>query len=427
MKQLPRNVKIGPSRMPLCVADDDDDPFDDDESFSVTPPPVAVSEPRPSRRCAPRGEKSPTRPAHGLLVWAAMIVGVAVAISVSWIQSPPRQTAVALRAWATDMSKLDASTWVRSDDLDLGSLLRQRRADAQLEHEGYASIPGGVLYTPASFSSSDGTYDLLLHFHGNVKVVVESAVAAKLNAAVAVVNLGVGSARYQDFYAAPGMYEELLDNITGAMKRRGLAHPRLRRVALSAWSAGYGAISTILTQRQGRDPLDAILVLDGIHTGYRDGRPGELVARRLAPFVEATHAAASEDLLFSITYSEIDPPGYAGSRATAEHLMEVARSHGEVDEVEPSVPTYRKLPAMRGAVSKEDAKRLEPIDDRRVGSFHVRGYRGNTKGHHMAHLFQMGATVLPELARRWDAYAGYSGRADAVRAESVRMRSRRSR
>ncbi len=31
----------------------------------------------------------------------------------------------------------------------------------------------------------------------------------------------------------------------------------------------------------------------------------------------------------------------------------------------------------------------------------VRGYRGETPEHHMAHLLQMGATVLPELASRW--------------------------
>jgi len=59
-----------------------------------------------------------------------------------------------------------------------------------------------------------------------------------------------------------------------------------------------------------------------------------------------------------------------------------------------------------------------------VGSFRIRGYRGNTRGHHMAHLFQMGATVLPELAQRWDAYAGYTGRRDAVHASRVRMRAR---
>jgi hypothetical protein len=129
-------------------------------------------------------------------------------------------------------------------------------------------------------------------------------------------------------------------------------------------------------------------------------------------------------LLFSVTYSEIDPPGYAGSRATAEHLLSVAEKRGEVKDSALAVPAYRKLESMRGAVAKEDVRKLEPYADQQVGSFRIRGYRGNTRGHHMAHLFQMGATVLPELAVRWDAYAGYAGRRDAVRSSAVRQRAR---
>ncbi len=424
MKQFPRNVKTGPCRMPLCVADDAEDTFDWDESYSVTPPPVAVS----SRRTADPIDEEPiprvSSKASMIAIWTAVVVGVALALGASWIRTPQRQTAVALRAWVSDLPRLQPAALVRPDKVDMKSFSKQRRADANITHEGYASIPGGVLYTPTSFSSSDGSYDLLLHFHGNVKVVVESAAAAKLNAAVAVVNLGVGSARYEDFYAAPGMYEELLGHIRAAMKRRGLENPRLRRVGLSAWSAGYGAISTILTQREGSDPLDAILILDGIHAGYEDGKPGVLIERRLAPFEEAALAAASGDLLFTITYSEIDPPGYAGSRATAEHLLALSKTQGDLVVGSPTVPAYLRLEAMRGAVSKEDARRLEPLDDHQVGEFHVRGYRGNTRGHHMAHLFQMGATVLPELAQRWNSYAGFSGRTDAVHAGRVRMRAR---
>jgi hypothetical protein len=421
MKQLPRNVKTGPSRVPLCVADDADDSLDWDESYSVTPPPVAVSQ-----EGSPVAPSSAAHPCNRsvLAIWTAVIVGVVVALGVTWAKTPQRQTAMALRSWVSDMPKVETSSLVRAQKMDLSSLARQRRADANLSHEGYASIPGGVLYTPESFSSSDGSYDLLLHFHGNVKVIVESAVASKLNAAVAVVNLGVGSGPYQDAYATPGTYEELLALIQSAVRRRGLENARLRRVALSAWSAGYGAISTILQQRHGADPLDAILVLDGIHTGYEDGHPGALVERRLASFEEAADAAASGELLFTVTYSEIDPPGYAGTRATAEHLLSVAKLRGEVEDSALSVPAYLKLVSMRGAVAKEDVRKLDPFSDRRVGSFRIRGYRGNTRGHHMAHLFQMGATVLPELAQRWDAYAGYTGRRDAVHASRVRMRAR---
>jgi hypothetical protein len=37
----------------------------------------------------------------------------------------------------------------------------------------------------------------------------------------------------------------------------------------------------------------------------------------------------------------------------------------------------------------------------RLGGLHVRGYGGETPEHHMSHLLQMAATVLPELSERW--------------------------
>jgi len=88
-----------------------------------------------------------------------------------------------------------------------------RAADADVHRLGHASIRGGVLFVPDTFSSLDGAYDLLLHFHGNTAVVRESAEHAKVNAVVAVVNLGVGSAPYEEAYAATGSYEALLDEI----------------------------------------------------------------------------------------------------------------------------------------------------------------------------------------------------------------------
>jgi hypothetical protein len=35
------------------------------------------------------------------------------------------------------------------------------------------------------------------------------------------------------------------------------------------------------------------------------------------------------------------------------------------------------------------------------GDFHVRGYRGNEKAHHISHLLQMSEIALPLLAQRW--------------------------
>jgi hypothetical protein len=270
-----------------------------------------------------------------------------------------------------------------------------------IRRDGHVSIKGGVVFVPETFSTNDGAYDLYLHFHGNTKVVKESAEVAGLNAIVAVVNLGVGSAPYEEAYAVPGTYEALLEQIQRAVGQRGVSAPHVRRVALGSWSAGYGAISTVLNVRRGTDPLDAIMVLDGIHCGFLEEDPSALNPLQLGPFVRAAKLAAEGQILFSITHSEIEPPTYASAAQTAGYLL------GSVGwkppaRPEPVVqPPHVVLRSAEGAVAKKLEKRMEPFSDARAGALHVRAYRGNTPEHHMAHLLQMAATVVPELAERW--------------------------
>ena len=351
-------------------------------------------------------------------MWAGMLAGIVLSCLLVFVRIGAREDAQALQSWFLaphGVAMKTASSLAAAPEIALDAV-RDRRADAKIKHEGYAPLPGGVLYTPSSFSTSDGNYDLLLHFHGNVKMVVESAEAAHLNAVVAVVNLGVGSARYQDVYAVPGMYETLLEQINDAVRSRGVERPHLRRVALASWSAGYGAISTILIMRKGVDPLDAILVLDGIHVGWTgNDRKAPLDALQMSPFVDAAHAAAAGGLLFSITYSEIDPIEYAGTRETAHYLIDAVKEDGEVVRTMSAVPGRLKLAAMVNAVSKHDERFLEPTEETRIGEFHTRGFRGNTKGDHMAHLFQMGTTVLPELVGRWSSQLARGSQVDPVR------------
>lgn len=276
----------------------------------------------------------------------------------------------------------------------------EERADAHIKRQGHGSIHGGILFVPETFASADGAYDLLLHFHGNTGVVRESAEHAGLDAIVAVVNLGVGSAPYEDTYAVPGTYEALLAEIQRVVGERGLKGPHLRRVALSSWSAGYGAISSLLQVRKGTDPLDAILVLDGIHCGWLDESRTTLNHRQLAPWVAVARSAADDRLLFSITHTEIVPPDYASAQDTASFLLAAVGARRE--PADPALaPIHAELKAAEGAVSKRLEKRLEPLTEARLGSLHVRGFRGNTPEHHMAHLLQMTTTVVPELAERW--------------------------
>jgi hypothetical protein len=422
MTGLPRNhrrrevAEATPTPPPVAVACDPAA-----QTAQVGPPGLRAGEPRrapeppgsgadPEPRARPEG-RAPlaARVAGWLLLLGVASAMAALVVSRALAGMPP----VAVATWRTLLSYGHALAEVRIAAPRPEALFAAAEAPApppvKVRHDGYASIRGGVLFTPDSFSPAGSNYDLLLHFHGNTAVVRESAEVAGLNAAVAVINLGIGSGPYEEAYAVPGTYEALLDEIDHALAQRGVPSPRLRRVALSSWSAGYGAIGKILDVRRGTDPLDAILVLDGIHTGWLApgapvnlfAHPGALNPMPLALFARAAKAAASGALLFSITHSEIDPIAYAGTALTADYLLEVAAGGPVARTPEPEPPPHLALRSAEGAVAKRLEKRMVPTGEARVGNLHVRGFRGNTPEHHMAHLLQMSATVLPELVARW--------------------------
>jgi hypothetical protein len=275
----------------------------------------------------------------------------------------------------------------------------EKRADFTLKREGHAPAAGGVLYVPPSFRSDDGAFDLIAHFHGNVQLVEESVEAAKVNALVYVVNAGTGSGPYEERYAQPAIFDDALARIRDAAEKRGLKNAKMRRLALSSWSAGYGAITKILEAKKNQERVDAILMLDGLHVAYMDPKvKGKLDMARLAPFVRFVKEAAEGRKLFSITHSDTETYGYASTQEVADVLLrEVGRDRAPKAGTPPRVT----LAAAAGAVPKSTEKWLEQSSEGRVEGMIVRGYTGRSPEHHMAHLIQMSVTVLPDLVERW--------------------------
>jgi hypothetical protein len=274
----------------------------------------------------------------------------------------------------------------------------EQRADYKLKREGHVFVGGGVLHAPPSFRSDDGAFDLVMHFHGNTELVEESVGAARVNALVYVVNLGLGSGPYEERYSVPGIFDETLNRIQKSAKERGLRDAKLRRIALSSWSAGYGAIAKLLESQKICDRIDALLMLDGIHAAYVDKKAKTVDMLRLGPFVRVAREATEGRKLFTITHSDTIPIDYASTTETADVLLrETAVRRVEASETPPKVT----LASAVGAMPKKTEQWLVQKTEARQGSLHVRGYQGQTPEHHMAHLIQMSVTVLPELAERW--------------------------
>ena len=115
----------------------------------------------------------------------------------------------------------------------------------------------------------------------------------------------------------------MLAKAQAALEARGLRDARLRRVALSAFSAGYGAVRGLLNQPGFTDKVDAVLLLDGIHTGYMP-LDHSLDMERLKPFSRFAEQAAAGKKLMSITHSEITPNGdYAGTHESTDALLKL--------------------------------------------------------------------------------------------------------
>lgn len=272
------------------------------------------------------------------------------------------------------------------------------RADAALVRKGRSPLAGGLLTLPPAFASADGSYDLVLHFHGNTDLVEESYDRIPLNAVVVIMNLGNGSGPYEDRFANPLALPEVLGRVQTTMEKRGLQTPSLHRLALTAWSAGYGAVLRILEQPALADQVDAVVLLDGIHCGYKPESTA-LQLERIAPFERFARAAIDHGKLFSITHSEITPIGnYAGTRETTDALLKlvgVTRTPGGVE------PPPVALASIDGVIAKKSIRPLLPRSDTRAGGLHIVGYVGDQPEHHSMHLIEMSVTALPDLLEHW--------------------------
>jgi hypothetical protein len=420
--------------------------------LEVTPTPLSV-EPAPSSAVGATSERVPTH-RSSRIVPALTILGTLALIIVSLTDvgrsatdrlrdSLPKlgvRTAVAAPA-LPEASPGDVADEVPPPNPDLIDDLVESagdpdemeqpgvespRAPIAFDRTGHVSVPNGYMVFPSTFETTDGGYDVLIHFHGNPLVVAESAEVAKLNAVVVMIN-GAGRGGYEEVYGSrPGVYEELLAAIDRGLASRGIENPHVRRIALASWSAGYGAISTILSTRKGKDPLDAIALFDGIHASWEGGNsrtfatngvvqdssqltPKLLEARgkatinklQMRSFLAAAKDATHGELYFGIVHTEIDPMAYASCTITTDYLLhELGLARHPLDPID-DAPHWFTLKAMEGIFDPEKVHQLVPLTEVHEGDFHVVGYSGATPEHHAAHLFEMSQTLLPEIAARW--------------------------
>ncbi len=207
---------------------------------------------------------------------------------------------------------------------------------------------------------------LLVFFHGGNWL--PEVAAARHGMAALSVQIGAGSGVYARAFAEPA---RLLTLIGEAEAKMGV---KFDAVTLGGWSAGCAAIREITKSAEAYARVSRFLCIDGIHTGYLEGKPGPQESALETPNVEA-YLPLLRDAIAGmksvvITHSEIFPGTFASTTETADWLLQ-------------------QLGLKRKPVARWGPMGTQQLSEVRKGKLLLRGYAGNSAPDHVDQLHSL--------------------------------------
>jgi len=233
-----------------------------------------------------------------------------------------------------------------------------------------------TIFLPELQQSKTDKVSLLFHFHGAGYVVDAAVVQQRIPIAGICINLGAGSGIYTREFNARGSFQALYDTILTTLKEQVGKPVEIDKVILSGFSAGYGAVRSILAQDE-RPTIDGVLLLDGIHTGYNPPGTGlyyggKVDSTDVMAFVNYAGESAVDNSphSFLITHSEIFPGAYVSTTEATDYILQ-------------------KLAVDREPVLEWGPGGMQQLSIAEKGRFIVMGFAGNTAPDHMDHLHNL--------------------------------------
>lgn len=244
--------------------------------------------------------------------------------------------------------------------------LKQEKPPGQRE-----KLSMGTLFLPQGLPKGD--VPLLVHFHG-AGWLAEAAAARSGRIAALHVSLGSGSARYEAPFKDRKRFAQLLAE---AEKKAGR---KFDRVALSGWSAGYGAVRMILRDKGHYQKVRWAILIDGMHTSYQKGK--KVTPAHMDSFITFAKSAVAGEKQFLITHTKIVPGSYASTTETANYLLE-------------------QVGVKRAKFTGQGLFGLPQETEAKNGGLHVFGCAGAGAEDHVDHLHALPSLVaLLDLTRR---------------------------
>jgi hypothetical protein len=252
-----------------------------------------------------------------------------------------------------------------------------------LTDEPHRATKGSAsVYVPRELVLAEGRFDVLVHFHGAAKNQETNVAQAGLGAVVVSVNEGTGTTPYSRAFSREEALERVLELAQREVRTRpGAEKAAVGRVALSAWSAGGGAIRAILAGEEA-ERVDAVLIADGIFSRYEDPEAKTVSQEPLEPLAAFARRALAGEALFVLTHTAIETHGYPDVVKCTDALLAML----DLDKG----PPVAEAPDAGGAPTYAAVRR----------GFRVLGYDGKGKQDHIDQIRALD-DAYAALAERW--------------------------
>ncbi|HTF62633.1 MAG TPA: hypothetical protein VK638_07975 [Edaphobacter sp.] len=233
-----------------------------------------------------------------------------------------------------------------------------------------AELSLGTLFVPTKLKLKSPT-PVLFFFHAPEYV---PELAGQRNKMVVVsIQIGAGSSVYARPFTDLQYFGTLLREAEAA------AGVPLRPITLGGWSAGCGAIRQIMSTPEYYDLVANTIMIDGIHTGYVNGKPGPLESEiepgPLQIFVRLARDAMAGKRQVLITHTEIFPGTFASTTETSDYIL-------------------NQIGLRSKAILKWGPMGTQELSEARSGKFIEVGFAGNSAPDHVDQL-----QSLPEYLR----------------------------
>jgi hypothetical protein len=191
-----------------------------------------------------------------------------------------------------------------------------------------------VMVLPEGYRPQGGRADVILHMHGTGPVVEKALVESGWQGPLLLFNRKGLSSVYSEPFRDPALFPRLLQKAQNAIASAWpTENPKIGRVFVSSFSAGFGGIRELLAVPEHLARIDGLILADSLYAGYiGDPSQRRIDPAKMAGFRQFAAEAAAGRKTMIVTHSAQIPTGYASTTETANDL--IAHVGGKADSVD---------------------------------------------------------------------------------------------